>query len=65
MEWNTVGFFSNLIILDFNGMSTHLVLFYAERLENHIQCTFIFYIFEYVNSFVFFLHTILSNTNNS
>ena len=28
--------------LMFNGISTHLGLFYAKRLENHINCAFIF-----------------------
>ena len=29
-------------MIDFNGMLIHLELFYAERLENHIHCMFIF-----------------------
>ena len=30
-------------MIDFNGMSTCLGLFYAERLENPIHCTFYLY----------------------
>ena len=38
-------FFSLCWLIDFNSMSTGLGLFYAERLRNHIQCTFISNIF--------------------
>ena len=49
--------------IDFNGMSTHLSLFNTLRLGNRIHCTFICTFFE-IFSWVFFLHTVLSNTNN-
>ena len=31
-----------LNMIDFNGLSTHLVLFYAKGLGNLVKCTFIF-----------------------
>ena len=35
--------FQNLLpMIDFNGMSTHLELFYAYRLVNHVHCMFTF-----------------------
>ena len=36
---------SSDLMINFNGMSTSLELFYANRLENHVHCTFIFAIF--------------------
>ena len=33
------------LLIDFNDMSIHLGLFYAERLENNINCTFLFTFF--------------------
>ena len=50
-------------LICFNGMQTHLELFYALWLENRIYCTFIFTFF--VQFFLkFFWHTVLSNANN-
>ena len=53
---------SNGWLIDFDDMSTHLGLFYAKRLGNHIHI----YILHVVSSeFVFsFLYMVLLNTNN-
>ena len=32
-------------MIDFNGMSTHLGLFYAHKFGNYVYCTFIFTFF--------------------
>ena len=32
-------------LIDFNDISTRLMLFYAERLGNYVNCTFIFTFF--------------------
>ena len=41
-------------LIGFNGMSTHLGLFYAKRFENCRQCTFVFTFFRVVVSQEFF-----------
>ena len=43
-------------MIDFYGMSTHLGLFYIQRLGNLIHCIFIFIIFWLVVSYEFFVH---------
>ena len=40
-------------MIDFNGMSNRLGLFYALRLGNHVHCTFMFTFFVVI-SFKFF-----------
>ena len=37
--------FYNTLLIDFNGMSTHIGLFYALRLGNCVHYTFIFKFF--------------------
>ena len=43
-------------LIDFHGISTRLGIFYANWLENGVQCTFIFTIFVYFFLREFFSH---------
>ena len=49
-------------LTDFNDMSTRQGLFYTQRTEN---CVYRIFIFTFKKKVFLFLHTVLSNTNNS
>ena len=53
-------------MIDFNSMATCLGLFYAQRLENHVHCIFIFtFLCSFLRViFLLFLHMALLNTND-
>ena len=42
------------LVIDFNGISTHLGLFYAHIFRNRLHCNFLFTVFEYYFFFFFF-----------
>ena len=46
-----------LLMIDFNGMSTSLKLFYAPRLGNRVQCTLIFEFCIIVSKGILFAHS--------
>ena len=54
-------------VIDFNGMSTRLGLFYAKKFGNRVHCTLVFAFLCgcFFSSFVlFYFHTVQLNTNN-
>ena len=52
-------------LIDLNGMSTYIALFYAYRFGNRVHCMLIFnFLCSSFISGVYFIYTALSNTNN-
>ena len=47
---------TSLYMTDFNGLSTHLVLFYTKKIKNPVHCTFIFKFFFSLIWFGFMVH---------